>query len=201
MDVERDKPVARDTLFRIYSMTKPITSVAAMQLFERGYFQLDDPVERFIPSWKNIKVFASGDAKQYKVIDPDRVMTIKDLMTHTAGLTYGFQHSHPVDEIYRNFHIDDMTKNWDIDHRIKLLAEIPLQFSPGSRWNYSVSTDVLGYVIEQIAQESLQSYIDHNITGPLGMRDTGFKVEKKDRDRLAACYQYDASAKWFSLED
>ena len=201
MDVERNKPASRDTLFRIYSMTKPITSIAAMQLFEQGRFQLDDPVESYIPSWKNIKVFASGDAKRYKVVDPDRVMTIKDLMTHTSGLTYGFQHSHPVDEIYRNLRIDDMTKSWTLADRIKLLAEIPLQFTPGSRWNYSVSTDVLGYLIEEIAQESLESYVDQNITGPLGMGDTGFKVEKKDRDRLAACYQYDASAQWFSLED
>lgn len=201
MDVEGDKPVSRDTLFRIYSMTKPLTSIAAMQLFEQGRFQLDDPVDRFIPSWKHIKVFASGNASNFKVVAPDRLMTIKDLMTHTSGLTYGFQHAHAVDEIYRGMRIDDLTVNWDLDHRIQLLAEVPLQFSPGSRWNYSISTDVLGYLIEQIAQESLDVYFQREITGPLGMVDTGFKVEKIDQQRLAGCYQYDPSANWFSLED
>ena len=201
MDVESDKSMSRDTLYRIYSMTKPLTSIAAMQLIEQGRFKLDDPVERFIPSWKHIKVFSSGSATNFKVVAPDRSMTVKDLMTHTSGLTYGFQHAHAVDEIYRSTRIDDLTINWDLDHRIQLLSEIPLQFSPGSRWNYSISTDVLGYLIEQIAQESLGSYIKRRITDPLGMRDTGFRVEKIDQHRLAACYQYDASANWFSLED
>ncbi|MGI9316498.1 MAG: serine hydrolase domain-containing protein [bacterium] len=201
MDVERDRPVQRDTLFRIYSMTKPLTSIAIMQLFEQGRFQLDDPVSRFIPSWKNLKVFVSGDTNNYQTTSPDRPMTIKDLLTHTSGLTYGFQHSHPVDEIYRNLGVDDITIEWSLEERIKCLADIPLQFSPGSRWNYSISTDILGYLVELIAQEELDSYFRRCITGPLKMENTSFKVSPENQNRFSACYEYDAETGGFALQD
>ena len=204
-DVERSRPIDRNTLFRIYSMTKPITCVAMMQLYEQGLFLLDDPVHRYIPEWKNLKVFKSGDANNFEVSKPERPMTIKDLFLHTAGLTYGFQASHPVDEIYRREGISSQIEGATLESMAKQLEDIPLQFSPGSRWNYSVATDVLGYLIEIIAGQPLDEYLQTRIFDPLGMRDTGFSVRPDQQDQLAACYQYsgeinDAGIR-FSLED
>jgi CubicO group peptidase (beta-lactamase class C family) len=132
MDVERQRPVTRDTVFRIYSMTKPITSVALMMLYERGLFQLDDPVARYVPQWNKLKVFAGGDADSFDVRDPDRPMTVKDLLTHTSGLTYGFLHAHPVDAMYRAAGVGGMDKQGTLQSMIDTLAELPLQFSPGA---------------------------------------------------------------------
>jgi CubicO group peptidase (beta-lactamase class C family) len=129
MDVERDRPVKRDTLFRIYSMTKPIASVALMMLYERGLFQLDDPVAHYIPQWHKLKVFAGGDAENYDVREPDRPMTVKDLLTHTSGLTYGFLHAHPVDAMYRTAGIGGIGVRGTLETMIDDLAELPLQFS------------------------------------------------------------------------
>ena len=204
-DVARSKPIDRSTLFRIYSMTKPMTSVALMQLFEQGLFLLDDPVQRFIPEWKKLKVFKSGDADHYEVSDPGRRMTIKDLLTHTSGLTYGFQESHPVDAIYRRDNISSLNEGATLKSMADQLADIPLQFSPGERWNYSVSTDVLGYLIEIISGQALDDYFQEHILTPLGMSDTSFYVKPDQASRFAACYLHSRSVNdagtYYHLED
>lgn len=188
MDVERSKPMRRDTIFRIYSMTKPITSVALMMLYEKGHFQLDDPVAKYIPAWKDLKVFAGGDEHDFEVADPERAMTIKDLFTHTSGLVYGFQYAHPVDAMYRARGQGELRTQGTLDDLIEMLAEVALKFSPGTRWNYGVSTDVLGYLVQLFADQALDDYIAEHITGPLGMVDSGFAVRRGQVERFAACY-------------
>ena len=142
MDVERGRRFERDAIARIYSMTKPIASVALMQLYERGAFQLDDPVSRYIPGWERLQVFAGGDEHHYGTRAPDRPMIVKDLLTHTSGLTYGFMHSHPVDALYRA----RIGANDSLEAVVATLCELPLQFSPGTRWQYGMSTDMVGYL-------------------------------------------------------
>lgn len=189
-DVEQSKPMDRNTVFRIYSMTKPLTSIAIMQLYEKGLCLLDDPVHRYIPEWRNLKVFKSGEAADFETSDPERAMTIKDLLMHTSGLTYGFQESHPVDEIYRREGISSLTNGATLKDMAKTLVDIPLQFSPGTEWNYSISTDVLGYLVEIISGQSLDAYFDDNILIPLGMSDTGFSVRPNQQQQFAACYDF-----------
>jgi CubicO group peptidase (beta-lactamase class C family) len=201
MDVERVKPMTRDTIFRIYSMTKPITSVALMMLYEQGRFQLDDPVARYIPAWKDLKVFAGGDESAFEVSDVVRGMTIKDLFTHTAGLTYGFMNSHPVDAIYRANKIGGMAVGGTLEAMVAKLAEVPLQFSPGSQWNYSVATDVLGYLVQLFSDQDLDAYVAQRITGPLGMTDTGFMVPAEKVERFSACYERVTKSSTFRLQD
>jgi len=201
MDVARGRSIARDTIFRIYSMTKPITSVALMTLYERGKFQLDDPVARYIPRWRDLKVFAGGDARAYDVKAPDRPMTIKDLFTHTSGLTYGFLNAHPVDALYRANGVGGMGNEGTLEDMIEKLTELPLQFSPGARWNYSVSTDVLGYLVQKLADRDLDDYIRETITGPLGMADSGFALPAAEYHRLAACYERVPGTDTYRLQD
>ncbi|MGB1310079.1 MAG: serine hydrolase domain-containing protein [Leucothrix sp.] len=204
-DEERANPIDRNTLFRIYSMTKPLTSVAMMQLFEQGLFLLDDPVHHYIPEWRNLKVFKSGDADNYEVCDPERPMTIRDLFLHTAGLTYGFQESHAVDEIYRRKGITSQGSNETLGDMAAKLVDVPLLFSPGSQWNYSIATDVLGYLVEIISGQSLDAYLQEHILTPLGMSDTSFSVKPGQEKRFSACYLYLPSktegSKQFRLED
>lgn len=201
MDVERSKPMARDTIFRIYSMTKPITSVALMMLYEQGRFQLDDPVARYIPAWKDLKVFTSGDESAFEVSDLARAMTIKDLFTHTSGLTYGFMNSHPVDAMYRANKIGAMVVGGTLQDMVAKLADIPLQFTPGSQWNYSVATDVLGYLVQLFSDQDLDAYVAQRIAGPLGMTDTGFMVPADKVDRFSACYERVTKNDTFQLQD
>jgi len=200
MDVARGRPVTRDTIFRIYSMTKPITSVALMMLYEQGRFQLDDPVAKYIPQWRDLRVFAGGDATAYDVKVPDRPMVVKDLFTHTSGLTYGFLNAHPVDALYRAQGVGGMAGG-TLEDMIDKLAELPLQFSPGTRWNYSVSTDVLGYLVQRLADQDFDEFVREHITGPLGMTDSGFFVPEADHDRLAACYERIPTTNGFRLQD
>jgi len=183
MDVERDLPVWRDTIFRIYSMTKPVTSVALMMLYEEGRFQLDDPVARYIPAWTNLAVFAEGDEENWTSTPPERPMTIRNLLSHTSGLTYGFMRSHPVDALYRQRSLGQGS----LQDLINALAELPLQFSPGTRWNYGYSTDVCGYLVQVLADQDLDAFVGERITAPLGMRDSGFVVPDQNRTCLAAC--------------
>ena len=201
MDIERAKPMSRDTIFRIYSMTKPITSVALMMLYEKGCFQLDDPVARYIPAWKDLKVFAGGDENHFEVIDPERAMTIKDLFTHTSGLVYGFQYAHPVDAMYRARGQGELRTQGTLDDMIEMLVDVPLKFSPGTRWNYGVSTDVLGYLVQLFADQPLDDYITEHITGPLGMVDSGFTVPDGQVERFAACYDRVSETDTFKLQD
>jgi CubicO group peptidase (beta-lactamase class C family) len=172
-----------------------------MQLFERGLFKLDDEVSRYIPSWKNLVVFKSGTAEQFQTCEPQRPMTIRDLLTHTSGLTYFFQNSHPVDEMYRHQGIDAEQASGSLEQKIERLTNIPLQFSPGSRWNYSVSTDVIGYLIQVISDTALDHYIEQNICSPLGLVDTRFQVSSSALERFAACYEYVHEDQSFKLQD
>ena len=187
-DVERKTPLAEETIFRIYSMTKPITSVAFMMLVEEGAIALDDPVEKFIPAWKDQGVFVAGGPGTFQTRRPDRPMQIVDLLRHTSGLTYGFQNRTNVDAAYRKAGIGGTGGKLGLAAMIKALAGVPLEFSPGEAWNYSVSTDVLGYLIETISGKSFADFLRQRIFEPLGMFDTAFHVPAETADRLAACY-------------
>lgn len=190
IDAERGVPAKKDSLFRIYSMTKPITSIALMQLYEQGKFQLTDPVHRFIPEWINLRVYESGRFPALVTSRPERAMQIHDLMTHMSGLTYGFTERTNVDAMYRDKGIGtfDLAPKGNLQTMISDLAQLPLEFSPGSKWNYSVSTDVLGYLIEKLSGQPLDQYFQEHIFSPLGMNDTGFHVPSEKRDRFSACY-------------
>jgi CubicO group peptidase (beta-lactamase class C family) len=187
-DVERKIPVKDDTIFRIYSMTKPITSVAFMMLFEEGRVALDEPVHKYIPEWKNLGVFVAGTAPAFLTRPASRPMLIVDLLRHTSGLTYGFQQRSNVDAAYREKKI---TETGTLQSMVEELAKIPLEFSPGDAWNYSVSTDVLGYLVGKISGQPFEQFLKERIFDPLGMGDTGFHVPTEKAHRLAACYSAD----------
>ncbi len=193
-DRERGAVIADDTIFRIYSMTKPLTSLAFMMLVEEGKVALDDPVHRFIPAWKGLGVFAAGTRSTGFATTPTAApMRMVDLLRHTSGLTYGFQNRTNVDAAYRQLKIGEIEKAGDLDAFIAALATLPLEFSPGTAWNYSVSTDVLGYLVGKIAGEPFEDFLARRILQPLGMVDTGFAVRAGQEHRLAACYSPTAS--------
>ena len=191
-DVEARAPVEDDTIFRIYSMTKPITSVALMSLYERGVFQLDSPVSAFIPAFQQLEVFESGDRDHYRSVPTEREMRVSDLLTHTSGLTYGFMNLHPVDAMYRARGVEGSRSSGTLHDMVETLGELPLLFSPGTRWSYSVATDVLGYLVEVLSGMSLDAYLAEHIFAPLGMTDTGFFVPEDKVSRFGANYEYDA---------
>src|ERR1700726_1097338 len=190
-DLERKAPVKDDTIFRIYSMTKPITSVAFMMLVEEGRAALDEPVHKYIPEWKNLGVFQAGLWPAFLTRPPSRPMQIVDLMGHTSGLPYGFQQRGNVDAAYRELKIGEVEKAGTLQSMIADLAKIPLEFSPGEAWNYSVSTDVIGYLIGLISGKPFETFLQERIFDPLGMKDTGFFVPAEKARRLAACYSAD----------
>ncbi|MGJ5133019.1 serine hydrolase domain-containing protein [Bradyrhizobium oligotrophicum] len=191
-DVERKVPVRDDTIYRIYSMTKPITSVAFMMLVEEGKVALDEPVAKYIPEWKNLGVFVAGTAPAFVSRPPSRPMLIVDLLRHTSGLTYGFQQRSNVDAAYRDAKIGAVEKAGTLQSMIDDLSRIPLEFSPGEAWNYSVSTDVVGYLVGKIADQPFEQVLKQRIFDPLGMSDTDFHVPAAKAHRLAACYSADA---------
>lgn len=187
MDIERDKPMREDTIFRIYSMTKPITSVALMMLYEDGRFQLNDPVHQFIPQWRDLAVYQAGVVPNFVTRPVERAMTVKDLFTHMSGLTYGFMNRTNVDHAYRKLGVG-AGEGATLRTMIDTLAKLPLEFSPGTRWNYSVASDVLGYLVEVMSGMSFDTYLRTHIFEPLGMKDTGFTVPENDVSRFAANY-------------
>ncbi|MCK7543933.1 beta-lactamase family protein [Marinobacter bryozoorum] len=189
MDIERNKPARRDTVFRIYSMTKPVTSIAMMQLYEQGRFLLDDPVHKYIPSWKHLRVYDSGIHPNFMTRPAATTMTIRDLFTHMSGLTYGFLCRSNVDAAYRALKLDG-SRELTLDKLIEQLANMPLEFDPGTAWNYSVATDVLGYLVQLLSGQPLDEYFRQHIFEPLGMGDTGFRVRDDLLERFAACYLY-----------
>src|SRR5438309_9008861 len=162
-DVERKAPIKDDTIFRIYSMTKPLTSVAFMMLVEEGRVALDEPVHKYIPEWKNLGVFQAGTWPAFLTRPPSRPMLIVDLLRHTSGLTYGFQQRSNVDAAYREQKIGEVLKAGTLQSMIEDLAKIPLEFSPGEAWNYSVSTDVFGYLIGKICGLPFEKLIKDRI--------------------------------------
>jgi CubicO group peptidase (beta-lactamase class C family) len=189
-DIERKIPVKDDTIFRIYSMTKPLTTVAFMMLFEEGRVALDEPVHKYIPEWKNLGVFQAGTGP-FLTRPPTRPMQIVDLLRHTSGLTYGFQQRSNVDAAYRAAKIGEVEKAGTLQGMIEDLAKMPLEFSPGEAWNYSVATDVIGYLIGLISGKPFEQFLKERILDPLGMKDTDFFVPADKAHRLAACYSAD----------
>jgi CubicO group peptidase (beta-lactamase class C family) len=189
MDRERGKPMRADTIFRIYSMSKPVTSVALMMLYENGLFSLTDPVHRFIPQWRDLRVFKSGNLPLFMTEPCQQAMTMRDLFMHTAGLTYGFMNATNVDRAYRKLGVQQPRPGYTLQNMIDELAQLPLEFEPGSAWNYSVASDVLGYLVEVISGQSLPEYLQQHIFGPLGMVDTSFEIAEDKEERFASCYE------------
>jgi CubicO group peptidase (beta-lactamase class C family) len=187
-DAEAGLPVEPDTLWRIYSMTKPVTSVAAMMLYEQGAFELTDPVSRFIPSFKHLRVFTGGSDQRPVTVPATEPVRIWHLLTHTSGLTYGFHRTHPVDGMYRAAGFDLGLRPGTLEEACDIWDSLPLLFQPGTEWNYSVATDVLGRVVEVAAGQPLDEFFAQRILGPLGMTDTAFYVEPDELGRLAALY-------------
>ena len=187
-DVEQGLPMAKDTIFRIYSMTKPITSIALMQLYEQGKFQLFDPVSKYIPEYGETKVLDKVSVMGPEFADQETPMTIHHLLTHTSGLSYGFFYDSPIEEMYRNSPFRNPDLN--LAEKIKGMADLPLIFQPGTRWNYSIATDVCGYLVELLSDMPFDDYLKENIFKPLGMIDTSFHVPEEKLDRFAALYQH-----------
>ena len=202
MDRERNKPMATDTIFRFYSMTKPITSVALMQLHEQGMFQLTDSVSRYIPQWRDLQVMTGGDWPNFETRPADRPMSMRDVLSHQSGLTYGFMEG----QLERAYNKADVyqagsMEGRDLQSMIDRLAEMPLKFSPGDNWNYGVSTDVCGYLVETISGQRFDEYLQEHIFNPLGMEDTGFDVPPEKIDRFAANYERGPDRKLRLLDD
>src|SRR5215467_13496940 len=186
-DVEAGLPVETDTIWRIYSMTKPITSVAAMILYEEAAFELTDPVSKFIPSFADLRIFTGGSDIRQVTVRATEPVRIWHLLTHTSGLTYGFHRVHPVDALYRAAGFEwSCPRDTDLAAACDIWAGLPLLFQPGTEWNYSVATDVLGRVIEVVSGQSLDEFFAARILGPLGMTDTAFYAH--DTAQLAALY-------------
>lgn len=200
-DLERGTPMTADTIFRIYSMTKPIVSVALMTLYERGMFALTDPVHRYIPSWQNLQVRTGGSYPNFTTEPCKRPMTIADLLSHTSGLTYDFLEATEIDHAYRELEVARVRHGSTLQTMIDQLAELPLEFSPGERWNYSVATDVLGYLIEVISGRPLPDFLQSTIFEPLSMVDTSFNIAADKVDRLASCYQRDMNKSLALIDD
>src|SRR5580704_7288064 len=208
MDLERSKPMQEDALFRIYSMTKPITSVALMMLVEEGALGLDDAVSTHIPEWKNLGVYASGmptllaDAPpSFITTQPQRPMKVVELVTHTSGLTYGFMMRTAVDAAYRKLKINDFQTPGGLAGMMSQLAELPLEFSPGTAWNYSVSIDVMGYLVEKLSGMSFGEFLRTRLFEPLGMTDTAFWVPTDKTERFTSCYQPEGKGPGLKLQD
>ena len=182
-DLEADLPMNEDTIFRIYSMTKPITSVAVLMLFEDGHFLPDDPIESYLPEFAGVQVCA-GDLAN--LVPPIRPPSIKDLLMHTAGLSYGWGDDSPVEKLYSQKigNVERLT----LESFVGKLAPLPLLYHPGTRWRYSRATDVLGRLIEVISGKTLADFFQKEIFQPLAMPDTGFHVPAESVDRFAACY-------------
>ena len=191
MDMERNKAMRDDTIFRIYSMSKPVTSIALMMLLEEGRFQLTDPVYKFIPSWRKHRVWVEGEGEAMVTRAPKGPMTVQHLLCHTAGLTYGGflpGLELPVDPAYAAAGISRGGTD-TLQDFVEKLAEVPLLYEPGSRWSYSMSTDVCGYLVEAISGQSFESFLQERLFEPLDMPDTGFSVSDTQLDRFAACYE------------
>ena len=185
-DVEARRPVEIDTLWRIFSMSKPVTSVAAMMLFEEGAFDLTDPIARWLPEFTQPQVYVKGSALNPLTAAATEPIRLWHLLTHTSGLTYGFHHAHPVDAMYRAAGFEWGTPpGLDLAGCVEQWAHLPLVFQPGSEWNYSVSSDVLGRLVEVVSGQPLDEFFRQRIFAPLGMDDTSFGTEGDD---LAALY-------------
>jgi CubicO group peptidase (beta-lactamase class C family) len=193
--LEDNTPLAEDSIVRIYSMTKPVTSVAFMMLVEAGLVALDDPVHKFIPSWSDLGVYQAGVPGNFQTRPVGTPMRMIDLLRHTSGLTYGFQMRTSVDAAYRSGRIEPFEQKEGLDGFIDQLSKLPLEFAPGSAWNYSVATDVLGYLVGKISGIPFDEFLRQRIFEPLGMVDTAFHVGEDKASRLTQCYITSPSGK------
>ena len=185
-DRERNLPMERDTIVRIYSMSKIVTTVAVMQLVEQARLKLDDPVEKFLPQLAKPRVFVGGTAKQPRLVPAKRSVTIKDLLTHTSGYRYANMYSKgALDDLYAAAKFDEART---LDDAIGILAKLPLAHQPGERFSYGLGLDVLGAVVQKITGQPFADYVAEHVCGPLGMKDTGYTVPAEKRDRLAKVY-------------
>ena len=192
-DVAARDRLETDDIFRIYSMTKPVTSVAVMMLYEEGKFFLDDPVGRYLPELANLPVAVLDQARgpdSIPTVRANRPMTIRDLLRHTSGLTYGLFSNTAVDQAYRQGGVNDAETLADM---VAAIGEVPLMFQPGTRWNYSVSTDVLGRLVEVVSGRSFDVFLRERIFEPLRMHDTGFHVPASKHDRFSRIYGHAGS--------
>ncbi|GAA2423215.1 serine hydrolase domain-containing protein [Streptomyces glaucus] len=188
-DLAAGLPVEPDTLWRIYSMTKPVTTVAALLLVEEGRLSLDDPVARHLPAFAHPRVYVGGSGPDTETRPADGPVLVRHLMTHTAGLTFGFYRTHPVDALYRAAGLESSVRpGADLAETVDLYASLPLQFEPGTQWNYSVASNVLGRVIEVVSGQPLDVFLAERVFGPLGMADAGFCVTDEQAGRLAELY-------------
>lgn len=189
-DLEKKTPLRHDSILRFYSMTKPVTAAAVMMLYEQGLFQLDDPLSRYIPAFKQMQVYQSGPPDDPVTRPAAKPITIHHLLTHTSGLTYGVENAGGVPEMYCRQRTDFFPDSGPLEAVVNRLAALPLVFEPGSLWEYSVGFDVLGRLVEILSGMSLDVYMKENIFDPLGMTDTGFWVPADKMDRFVSLYQY-----------
>ena len=195
------RAMAADTIVRIYSMTKPLTSVALMMLYEQGLFQLDDPITRFLPYFANMRVASGGQSGKIDTVPAARDITFRDLLTHTSGLTYGFMQSTLVDQHYRDQGIDFQATEGTLGELVERVAGLPLLAQPGAEWNYSIATDVLGHLVAVISGEPFGEFLARRVIAPLGMVDTGFHVPAADHARFAANYARGADGTLALIDD
>lgn len=189
-DLATGAPMTKDTIFRDFSMTKPVVGVAMMMLWEQGKWLPSDPIAKFIPEFAHLKVFKGVDSDGKMILeDPIHPPTMQELMTHTAGFTYGIFGDTPVDKAYRDAHLFESTSLKDFIDR---LSKLPLLYQPGTEWVYSMSTDVQGYIVEKLSGQPLPDYLEQHIFKPLGMKDAGFFVPADKRNRLATLYRANA---------
>ncbi|MBD8909067.1 serine hydrolase [Methylorubrum zatmanii] len=200
-DLARSRPFTADTILRIYSMTKPLTSLAVLMLYEEGRFQLDDPVSRFLPEFTEMLVMTGGNRARLETEPALRAITIRDLLTHTSGLTYGFMEATLVDALYRRDEIDFQTSNLPLGELVARLARQPLLAQPGTEWNYSVATDVLGHLVAVVSGQDFGEFMRARILRPLRMHDTDFFVPQEKRDRFAANYAFDREGRLRLYDD
>jgi len=188
-DIASGAPMTKDTIFRIYSMSKPVTGVAMMILYEEGKWHPTDPISKYIPEFAHLKVFKGVDQGGNMILeDPVHPPTMRELMTHTAGFTYGFFGNSLIDKMYKD---QQVLESKSLQEMIEKLAKIPLLYQPGSRWVYSVSMDIQGYIVEKLSGQSLPDFEQQHIFAPLGMKDTGFFVPQEKRNRFATLYRGD----------
>jgi CubicO group peptidase (beta-lactamase class C family) len=200
-DIARGTKMTPETIFRIYSMSKPLTSVAIMMLYEEGRFQLDDPISKYAPMFKNPRVAAGGMRGKIDTVPANREITFRDLLTHTSGLTYGFMEANTVDAVYRKVGIDFQTAKVSLEEMCARIAEIPLIAQPGAEWNYSNATDVLGYLVQVISGQRFDDFLAERVIKPLGMVDTAFYVPQDKLGRLAANYNVEADGSLKLIDD
>jgi CubicO group peptidase (beta-lactamase class C family) len=200
-DVARNAAASSDTIYRIYSMTKPLTAVAAMMLYEEGRFQLDDPVTRYLPEFRGQRVLTGGGYGAVMTEPAKRSITFRDLLTHTSGLTYGFMQATPVDAVYRAQGIELPGAEEPLGDVMAKLAKVPLIAQPGTEWNYSIASDLLGHLVAVISGQPFDQFLRERLIAPLGMADTDFQVPSDKAGRLAGCYEKGPDGRPRLIED